>query len=150
MNDNADNTEPGPAPLASLLPTLRDLPGLAEAVRDGEASLVVPTNAQAGVIAAAVEARGGPPTVVAVPLASEAQRLAGDLEQFLPAGSVALFPAWETLPFERVSPAVETMGSASRPCGGCARRTRRSGSWWPRQGPWCSGSARMWRTPNRW
>ena len=111
MNDNADNTEPGPAPLASLLPTLRDLPGLAEAVRDGEASLVVPTNAQAGVIAAAVEARGGPPTVVAVPLASEAQRLAGDLEQFLPAGSVALFPAWETLPFERVSPAVETMGS---------------------------------------
>ena len=28
----------------------------------------------------------------------------------LPAGQVAVFPAWETLPFERVSPSVETMG----------------------------------------
>ncbi len=48
--------------------------------------------------------------VVAVPLAAEAERLAGDLAQFLPAGSVEMFPSWETLPFERVSPAVETMG----------------------------------------
>ena len=39
-----------------------------------------------------------------------AGQLADDLEQFLPAGQVATFPAWETLPFERVSPSVETMG----------------------------------------
>ena len=28
----------------------------------------------------------------------------------MPTDAVCLFPAWETLPFERVSPAVETMG----------------------------------------
>jgi transcription-repair coupling factor (superfamily II helicase) len=94
-----------------LLPVLRDLPGLSEAVSAREASLVVPTAAQAGVIAAAVDMRGGPPIVVAVPLASEAERLAGDLSQFLSPDSVMLFPAWETLPFERVSPGVETMGA---------------------------------------
>ena len=98
-------------PLAPLLPVLRDLPGLSAAVSAREASLVVPTAAQAGVIAAAVDMRGGPPIVVAVPLASEAERLAGDLAQFLPTDSVMLFPAWETLPFERVSPGVETMGA---------------------------------------
>ena len=39
-----------------------------------------------------------------------AGQLADDLTQFMDPGQVALFPAWETLPFERVSPAVETMG----------------------------------------
>src|SRR4051812_45948712 len=39
-----------------------------------------------------------------------AAQLGDDLAQFLPDGDVALFPAWETLPFERVSPSVETMG----------------------------------------
>jgi transcription-repair coupling factor (superfamily II helicase) len=32
------------------------------------------------------------------------------LQQFLGRDQVALFPAWETLPFERISPNVETMG----------------------------------------
>ena len=39
-----------------------------------------------------------------------AAQLGDDLAQFLPAGELAVFPAWETLPFERVSPSVETMG----------------------------------------
>ncbi len=72
---------------------------------------MVPTAAQAATIAAAVDMRNGRPIVVAVPLATEAERLAGDLAQFLPPDSVRLFPAWETLPFERVSPGVETMGA---------------------------------------
>ncbi len=50
------------------------------------------------------------PLVVATPTGTMAAHLAEDLEQFLPADQVALFPAWETLPFERVSPSVETMG----------------------------------------
>ena len=100
-----------PPPLAPLLPALRDVPGLAEAVATGESTMAVPAAAQAAVIAAAVDLRGGAPLVVAVPLATEAERLAGDLAQFLPAGSVSVFPAWETLPFERVSPGVETMGA---------------------------------------
>src|SRR5204862_5565825 len=44
------------------------------------------------------------------------ERLAHDLRAFLPDGATAvdLFPAWETLPFERVSPSVETMGRRLR------------------------------------
>ncbi len=52
--------------------------------------------------------------VVAAPTAAEAERLAADLEAFLGADAVELFPAWETLPFERVSPAIESMGRRLR------------------------------------
>ena len=44
----------------------------------------------------------------------QAQSLAIDLIQFLGSDSVELLPAWETLPFERVSPAIETMGHRCR------------------------------------
>ena len=50
----------------------------------------------------------GPPTF------AEAERLVGDLEQFTGPDGTELFPAWETLPFERVSPSVETMGRRLR------------------------------------
>ncbi len=50
------------------------------------------------------------PLVVACPTGTMAGQLADDLIQFLGAGEVAVLPAWETLPFERVSPSVETMG----------------------------------------
>ncbi len=50
------------------------------------------------------------PLVVACPTGTMAAQLGDDLVQFLPADDVAVFPAWETLPFERVSPSVETMG----------------------------------------
>ncbi|HEV7523701.1 MAG TPA: transcription-repair coupling factor, partial [Acidimicrobiia bacterium] len=41
---------------------------------------------------------------------TDAGQLYDDLRQFMPPDSVVLFPAWETLPFERISPSVETMG----------------------------------------
>ncbi len=82
-----------------------------------------------------------------------AERVAGALR-----GPVAVLPAWETLPFERVSPEVETMGrrlavlrrpalrrGAGRP--GAARRPR--GSWWPRSGP-CSSDSDRPRQPRPW
>jgi transcription-repair coupling factor (superfamily II helicase) len=50
------------------------------------------------------------PLVVACPTGTAAAQLADDVGQFLPPGDVVLFPGWETLPFERVSPSVETMG----------------------------------------
>jgi transcription-repair coupling factor (superfamily II helicase) len=43
-----------------------------------------------------------------------ANEVAEDLASFLGADAVELFPAWETLPFERVSPAVHTMGARMR------------------------------------
>src|SRR5258708_7600116 len=42
--------------------------------------------------------------------AREAEELAGGLGSLLPAGSVAYFPAWETLPHERLSPRSDTSG----------------------------------------
>jgi transcription-repair coupling factor (superfamily II helicase) len=47
---------------------------------------------------------------VACPTGTDAGQLFDDLCQYMPPGQVVLFPAWETLPFERVSPSVETMG----------------------------------------
>ncbi|MEY3566264.1 MAG: hypothetical protein RLZ19_278, partial [Actinomycetota bacterium] len=44
------------------------------------------------------------------PTSTSASQLADDLLALVPPDEVALFPAWETLPFERVSPSVETMG----------------------------------------
>ena len=54
------------------------------------------------------------PLVVAVPTGTEAERLVSDLRLMLGDHVVEYFPAWETLPFERVSPAVETMGRRLR------------------------------------
>ena len=48
--------------------------------------------------------------MVSCPTGTMAGQLADDLAQFLPPGEVVHFPGWETLPFERVSPSVETMG----------------------------------------
>jgi transcription-repair coupling factor (superfamily II helicase) len=42
--------------------------------------------------------------------AREAEELTGALGSLLPAGSVAYFPAWETLPHERLSPRSDTSG----------------------------------------
>ncbi|HEX2551011.1 MAG TPA: CarD family transcriptional regulator, partial [Nocardioidaceae bacterium] len=50
------------------------------------------------------------PLLVATPTGTDAGQLYDDLCQYMPADSVVHFPAWETLPFERVSPSVETMG----------------------------------------
>ena len=50
------------------------------------------------------------PIVVATATTGDAERLHRDLVTFLGDGAVELFPAWETLPFERVSPTIETMG----------------------------------------
>src|SRR3990170_4774764 len=49
------------------------------------------------------------PFLIVTPLPEEAERLAEDISFFLP-GSVHLFPSWETLPFDKVSPSLETMG----------------------------------------
>jgi transcription-repair coupling factor (superfamily II helicase) len=102
------------APLAGLLTALRGEPGLAAALGASAANIVVPTIAQPAALAGLVELSRHRPTVVAVPGGDDAERLAGDLAEFLPPGSVELFPAWETLPFERVSPSIETMGRRLR------------------------------------
>jgi transcription-repair coupling factor (superfamily II helicase) len=76
--------------------------------------VAVPEPARAFAVAGVAEASRRRPTVVAVPTYTEAERLTNDLRTYLGAEAVDLCPAWETLPFERVSPSVETMGRRLR------------------------------------
>src|SRR6187455_2274109 len=99
-----------PVRLADLPPLLRDEPGLTRALGEPDARLAVVEVARPMAIAALAGLSGRHPLLVACPTGTMAGQLAADLEQLLPSGQVALFPAWETLPFERVSPSVETMG----------------------------------------
>ena len=102
------------APLASLLRTLRTDDTFADLAGARRAVVAVPEAARAWGVAGMVEAAGRHPVLVATPTGAEAERLAGDLAAFLGPDAVEVFPAWETLPFERVSPGVETMGRRLR------------------------------------
>ena len=96
--------------LADLPPLLRDEPGLTRALGEPAARLAVVEVARPIAVAALASLSHRRPLVVACPTGTMAAQLGDDLAQFLPDGEVAVFPAWETLPFERVSPSVETMG----------------------------------------
>ena len=100
--------------LRDLPPLLREEPGFASVLGRSSAVLAVPEPARALFIAGLATLRSRRPIVVAVPTTGEAERLAHDLRTFLGADDVELFPAWETLPFERVSPSLETMGRRLR------------------------------------
>jgi transcription-repair coupling factor (superfamily II helicase) len=102
------------APLAHVPALLREEPGLARVLGRAAATLAVPEAARALVTAGLVGLTRRRPVVLAVPTSTEAERLARDLGAYLGEDRVELFPAWETLPFERVSPGVETMGRRLR------------------------------------
>ncbi|MEM1333474.1 MAG: transcription-repair coupling factor, partial [Actinomycetota bacterium] len=114
--DDADPDDPEQdsdrrtAPLAGLPPRLRSEPGLTRALADPDARLAVVEVARPVSIAALAHLSARRPLVVACPTGTAAAQLHDDLAQFLDADELALFPGWETLPFERVSPNVETMG----------------------------------------
>jgi len=119
--------------LAGLLPALADDPELARALdaaragseAAGPAATPVPgpaaTPAGAGgdlvgpaelrpFLAAALAARSGRFVLAVTATAREADDLTDALGSLLPVGSVATFPAWETLPHERLSPRSDTVG----------------------------------------
>jgi len=104
----------GDVSLRSLPPLLRDDPALAAMAGATSGVLAVPDPARAFVIAGLAHLSGRHPIVVAVPTTGDAERLAHDLAAFLGPDAVDVFPAWETLPFERVSPSVATMGRRLR------------------------------------
>ncbi len=101
-------------PLTDLPPLLRDEPALTEVLGRSSAVLAVPEPARAITMAGLAVLSARCPIVVATPTTGDADRLHHDLRTFLGADEVDLFPAWETLPFERVSPTVETMGRRLR------------------------------------
>ncbi len=85
-------------------------PAITKVVGRVTSVLAVAEPARAITLAALAEASDRRPLVVAVPTTAEAERLITDLELFLEPGEVLSYPAWETLPFERISPSIETMG----------------------------------------
>ncbi len=99
-----------PMNLETLPPFLRDELALTQALGKPNAVIAVPEAARPIAIAALSHLSARRPLVVACPTGTAAGQLFDDLQQFMPADEVMLFPAWETLPFERVSPSVETMG----------------------------------------
>lgn len=101
-------------PLTDLPPLFRDEPALAQVVGRSSALLAVPEPARAVTVAGLAAVTSRQPIVVGVPTTADAERLVNDLGAYLGPDEVDLFPAWETLPFERVSPTVETMGRRLR------------------------------------
>jgi len=96
--------------LAALPRLLRNESALTQAIGSASGFVAVPEAARAISVAALAQLSDRSPLVVACPTGTDAGQLFDDLSQYMPAGDVVLFPAWETLPFERVSPSVETMG----------------------------------------
>jgi transcription-repair coupling factor (superfamily II helicase) len=110
--------------LGAISRLLRSDPVLPTLLGSADATLAVATPAQSVLIAALATFTERSPIVVVTPTGVDAERVADDLACLLPRsaadgatavagaveGPVAVLPAWETLPFERVSPEVETMG----------------------------------------
>ena len=95
---------------------LRDLALLAsrdpalDATSTIDATLACSEIARPLVIAGLAERWSNSTLVVATPTGTAAQMIHDDLVHYVGADNALLFPAWETLPFERVSPSVESMG----------------------------------------
>lgn len=99
-------------PMAGLVRLALSDPGLAELTRragDDTAELALVGPASARLFVAAAMAEAGPLLVVAA-TGREADDLTAELSAVL-GDAVAMFPSWETLPHERLSPGVETVGA---------------------------------------
>jgi transcription-repair coupling factor (superfamily II helicase) len=97
--------------LALLLPLLAKEPGLSQALAEiGQAEKYEITAAPSiyPFLAATLSTRA--PLLLATATGREAADLASALRAFIPSTQVALFPAWETLPHERLSPRTDTVG----------------------------------------
>ena len=101
-------------PLGALPGLLAGEAAIADLLGVDDAIVAVGEPARSVVLAALAELSTSPTVLVATATAREAEQLVHDLVPFLGADAVELLPAWETLPFERVSPATETMGRRLR------------------------------------
>ena len=103
-------------PLAPLLEHLRGNPAVPSAARGGQLS--APPDVQALWLAVMAHRRSvasaSQPIVAVLPAAVAAEDLARELSVWLGEDEVECFPAWETFPFERVSPTLQSMGERQR------------------------------------
>ena len=96
--------------LDCLPPLLRDDPALGAVLGRVNVTVAIPEAGRAVAIAALAHLSQRRPIVVITPTGTAARLLVDDLAQFVATDELVHVPAWETLPFERVSPAIETMG----------------------------------------
>jgi transcription-repair coupling factor (superfamily II helicase) len=97
----ADGDLPGAAPGGDLAGPASDGPGGGDLVGPAELRPF---------LAAVLAAQAGRFVLAVTATAREADDLTAALGSLLPAQSVACFPAWETLPHERLSPRSDTVG----------------------------------------
>ncbi|MEO3863659.1 transcription-repair coupling factor [Acrocarpospora sp. B8E8] len=96
------------AALSGLLDVVAADPRLAEALTDQVGTdLIAPAALRPFAVAALARSR---PVLAIAATGREAEDLAAALTGLLPDTSVAVFPAWETLPHERLSPRSDTVG----------------------------------------
>ena len=111
--------------LPGLVEALAAEPAIAEAVRrarltgTAQATEALEVTAPPAlypllVAALAAPAGGDRPVLAVTATAREAEDLAASLASLLPAHATAEFPAWETLPHERLSPSSDTVGPSPR------------------------------------
>src|SRR5690606_4483268 len=100
--------------LMTLIPVLAGLladPGaaavLAAANDERQVDVAIAPGARPAMVAALAQER---PVLAVTATGREADDLASALAEFLPAGCIATFPSWETLPHERLSPRSDTVG----------------------------------------
>src|SRR5689334_24067044 len=99
-------------PITGLIELALSDPSLQDVIRraaDRPADLALVGPASARVLVAAALAQNGPLLVVAA-TGREADDLTAELRGVF-GDAVALFPSWETLPHERLSPGVDTVGA---------------------------------------
>jgi len=97
-----------------FLRRVADDPAIVDVRGRRSAALAVAEGGQAAVLASLALTGERRPIFVVTPTTPLSERLAADLAGLLGPDEVDLFPAWETLPFERVSPGIETMGRRLR------------------------------------
>src|SRR6266498_2726842 len=100
------------APLLDRWPTATSFAEIVAALDDGGAEVVVPDVARAFLLAGLATHAGAaanPPLVAVTATSADAEALAADAAAFLGPERVAVFPAWETLPHEPLSPRSETV-----------------------------------------
>ena len=100
--------------LRSLPQRLRDEPAMMDIIGAGTATVAVSDAAAAYLIAGLCHLGTRNPVLVVTPTIADATRIAHDLSAFMGTKQVGLLPAWDTLPFERVSPDATTMGQRLR------------------------------------
>ncbi len=102
------------SPLSGIASALAADPAVLVASGGGGGSVAASESVRAVLVASLARTSARLPIVVAVPRGDEAVRVAHDISLMLGDNAVEVFPAWETLPFERVSPALDTMGKRLR------------------------------------